>query len=84
MNRYKREEVNLLAINSRFYGSGLNLENTTDIIMFHKFDSEVEKQVIGRAQRMGREKALKVWYLLYDNEIHNGDVAINDETPVET
>lgn len=71
IDQYKNGNLNVLLINSRNYGSGLNLENTSDIILFHKFDSEIEKQVIGRAHRYGRSHPLNVWYLLYENEITN-------------
>lgn len=69
LQRYKQGSVDVLMINTRFYGSGLNLENTTDVMMFHKFDTEIEKQVIGRAHRMGRTDPLRVWYFLHENEI---------------
>lgn len=69
VDAYKHGDIQVLLINSTHYGSGMNLENTTDMIMFHKFDSEIEKQVIGRAQRYGRTNPLNVWYLLYDNEM---------------
>lgn len=69
MERYKNGSVNVLLVNTRQYGSGLNLENTTDMILFHKFDTEIEKQVIGRAQRFGRKQQLNVHYLLYENEM---------------
>jgi SNF2 family DNA or RNA helicase len=65
---YKEGDVDFLLINPKYYGCGINMENTTDIIMLHKFDSEIERQVIGRAQRHGRTQSLKVWYLLYENE----------------
>lgn len=68
MNMYRNNDVNVLLVNPKNYGCGVNMEGTTDIIMLHKFDSEIEKQVIGRAQRVGRDKELRVWYLLYDNE----------------
>ena len=58
----------VLLVNTKAYGSGLNLENTTDVIMFHKFDSQIEKQVIGRAQRPGRTSSLNIWYLLHEHE----------------
>jgi SNF2 family DNA or RNA helicase len=60
-----------LLLNARSAASGLNLENTTDVIMFHKFDTEIEKQIVGRAQRYGRTCPLRVWYLMYDNEMSN-------------
>ena len=68
VNRYKNGSVNVLLVNSSHYGSGLNLENTTDIVMFHKFDTEIDKQVVGRADRLGRTSPLRIWYLVYENE----------------
>lgn len=69
VERYKKGKTNALLINPRQYGSGLCLEATTDMIMFHKFDTEIEKQVVGRAQRYGRKEPLHLHYLLYTNEI---------------
>lgn len=69
LNRYKGDALDLLLVNTRSYGIGLNLENTTDIIMFHKFDTQLETQVIGRAQRPGRKTSLEVHYLVHQNEI---------------
>lgn len=74
IDKYKSGDVDVLLVNTRHYGSGLNLENTTDIVMCHKFDSEIEKQVIGRAQRLGRTVPLNIWYFLYDNEIQAGSI----------
>jgi SNF2 family DNA or RNA helicase len=72
MHSYKNtSDLSCLFINARNFGSGLNLENTTDIIMFHKLDSEIEKQVVGRAQRYGRNQSLNIWYLLHENEYDN-------------
>jgi SNF2 family DNA or RNA helicase len=68
IDKYKNGNVNVLLVNTRYYGSGFNMENTSDIIMFHKFDTQIEKQVIGRAQRFGRTEPLNVWYVLYENE----------------
>ena len=63
------DEINILLINSNFFGSGLNLEKTTDIIIYHKVDSNMRNQIIGRAQRLGRKNSLKVWSLSHDNEL---------------
>jgi hypothetical protein len=65
---FRDADLDVLLCNARNYGSGLNFPNTTDIIMLHKFDTDLEQQVIGRAQRMGRTQPLRVWYLLHDNE----------------
>lgn len=72
MEKYKNGDVKVLLVNTTSYGSGLNLENTTDMILFHKFDTEIEKQVIGRAHRFGRRQPLNVHYLLYENEMPSG------------
>lgn len=69
VRRYKSNETDVLLVNTRNYGVGMNLENTTDIIMFHKFDTQLDAQVIGRAHRMGRTMPLNVYYLLHENEI---------------
>lgn len=71
LKEYKEGDLDILLVNIHNYGSGLNLENTTDIIMFHKFDANIEEQVIGRAQRFGRENSLNIYYLLNQNEISN-------------
>lgn len=70
LNKYRNEDTNVLLINSKAFGSGINLENTTDIVMFHSFFEDIEKQVIGRAQRPGRSSSLKVWYLWNTNEVN--------------
>jgi hypothetical protein len=65
---YRDGDLDVLLVNTSNYGSGLNFENTTDVVMLHKFDTDIEHQVLGRAQRCGRTAPLKVWYLLHDNE----------------
>lgn len=69
IDAYKNGSTRVLLVNACHFGSGLNLENTTDIIMFHKFNNDIEKQVIGRAQRYGRTAPLRIWYLLHENEM---------------
>lgn len=62
---------NILLLNSNFFGCGLNLQCTTDIIFLHKTDENLEKQIIGRAQRPGRTSKLNIWYLFHKNELLN-------------
>lgn len=66
---YTNSDLNILLLNAKFYGSGLNLINTDYIILFHKMNIDLENQVVGRAQRIGREKKLYVWNFLHHNEI---------------
>lgn len=68
INAYKNGEARVLMTNSSLYGCGMNLQNTTDIVLLHKTKVSMKEQVIGRAQRPGRTTQLKVWELLYGNE----------------
>lgn len=69
--KFKKGDLDVLLVNVKNYGSGLNMENTTDIIMMHKIDNAMRKQVIGRAQRFGRTTSLNVWTMLYENEMND-------------
>ena len=40
----------------------------SDIIIYHEMTTELQTQIIGRSQRMGRTKQLNVYYLIHDNE----------------
>ena len=68
VDKYKSGEIQYLLLNANYFGSGLNLENTTDIILFHRMNPALKIQVEGRAQRPGRTSQLKIWELLYENE----------------
>ena len=50
--------------------SGLNLQTATDLIFAHKIiDPNIETQVIGRGQRLGRTTTLKVHFMFYQMRI---------------
>jgi hypothetical protein len=65
---YRYGDTKILLSNSTLFGCGMNFENATDILFVHKMDKDMEKQVIGRAQRMGRKTVLNIIYLEYENE----------------
>lgn len=69
VEKYKNGDAQILIADSTMYGCGMNFENTTDIILIHKINSEMEKQVIGRAQRPGRKSVLQIHRLLHQNEL---------------
>ena len=75
VNEYKFGNAKILLSNSKLFGCGMNFENSTDIIFVHKMDKDMENQVIGRAQRMGRKTKLNIIYLEYENE----SIYINDK-----
>jgi SNF2 family DNA or RNA helicase len=68
IDRFKNNDINVLLLNTEYFGTGLNLQFATDIILYHRFVPEFEEQIIGRAQRMGRTTKLNVYYLMYENE----------------
>jgi len=69
INEFTTGNFRVLLLNSRHVGSGLNIVSATDVFLFHKMNSEMEKQIIGRAYRMGRTAPLNVYHLLHNNEI---------------
>jgi len=71
IDKFNKREVKVLLLNAQYYGSGLNLQMASDIIIYHEMNKELETQIIGRAQRIGRTEPLNVYYLLHENEKHN-------------
>jgi hypothetical protein len=79
----------VLIINSMKHCSGLNLQTATDLIFAHKIiDSNIETQVIGRGQRLGRTTTLNVHFLMYANEyefmVRNNTIREIDDTDSDT
>ena len=50
----------VIFFNTKNNCSGINLEMTTDIILYHTMDPNVKKQIIARADRIGRINNLNV------------------------
>ena len=68
IEQFSNNELKVLLLNAKHCGSGLNLQMTTDIIIYHKMDHELEQQIIGRGQRLGRTSTLNIHYLYYEHE----------------
>lgn len=76
VNNYKLpnnnpESIQVLLLNAEYCASGINLENTSDIVIYHSMNDAKTKQIIGRGQRPGRSSVLNVWKLCYENELTN-------------
>jgi SNF2 family DNA or RNA helicase len=69
INEFSSGNFRVLLLNSKHVGSGLNIVSATDVFLFHKMNSEMEKQIIGRAYRMGRKETLHVHHLLHNSEV---------------
>ena len=63
------DRIDVLVLNAKHFGSGLNLENTTDIFLYHNMGGPMTNQVLGRAQRPGRTSPLRITRFCYENEI---------------
>ena len=68
LDDFHKGKINVIMLNAKHFGAGVNLQCATDIILYHRFSKEIEEQIIGRGQRMGRDGTLNVYYLIHDNE----------------
>jgi len=68
ITEFKEGKFDILYLNSQFNAAGIELTECTDIIFLNRMHESIEKQVIGRGQRMGRKTSLNVHYISYDNE----------------
>lgn len=70
----------ILLVNAASYCAGLNLQFVTHIVYFHKMNNiQIEEQIAGRGQRIGRTSTLKIIYLKYLSE----DQPPEEEQPPE-
>jgi hypothetical protein len=64
IDMFKDGKVPVIFLNSNIECAGLNLQETTDIILYHKMNTDIESQILGRANRIGRKISLNVHHLL--------------------
>ena len=65
---FEKGEKRVLFLPTQTAGAGLNLVTATHVVMLHAMTPEEEKQVVGRAYRLGRTMPLKVVRLLHEGE----------------
>ena len=65
INKFKTGKIQVIFLNSKFNGSGLNLQEATDVIIYHKMGDDLLQQVLGRPNRIGRTEPLQVHHLIY-------------------
>lgn len=71
--QFQSGEIRVLCMNARHVGAGINLEAATHIVLYHRMNVELEKQVIGRAVRFERSAELRVVHLVHEQEtVSNG------------
>lgn len=64
INDYKNGNNNVIFLNSTTDSAGINLQETTDIILYHEMNSSNKSQIISRAERIGRTEELNIHQLL--------------------
>lgn len=64
LDYFKSGKIKVLFLNSNTSAAGINLQETTDIILYHKMSLNNENQIIGRANRIGRNIDLNVHHLV--------------------
>ena len=67
LNQFKTGDLNIILLNTKHAGSGIDISFATDIIIYHNM-GEDKIQAIGRGQRVGRTNSLTVHNLLYAHE----------------
>lgn len=60
---FKENDLDVLFINSLDSGAGINLQEATDLILFHPLSDPLLTQIRGRAYRIGRTLPLNIHYL---------------------
>lgn len=65
--------VQCLLLNSRFAGAGLNITAASHVVLFHAMSHEEEKQILGRAHRLGRVGELHFIKLLHQGEMAHSE-----------
>jgi hypothetical protein len=69
LDEFRKGVLNILYLPAYESGSGLNLIEVTDMILYHKMPNGIEDQVIGRCQRFGRTTPLNIWKIYFENEV---------------
>ena len=64
MQNYKTKSTQVIFINSSIDCAGINLQETTDIILYHNMATTTKNQIVARAERVGRNLPLHVHQLV--------------------
>lgn len=69
LESFRRGDTRVLLLNSMAAGAGMNITEATHVILLHAMNHEEEKQILGRAYRMGRKGPLHLIRLLHPDEV---------------
>lgn len=69
LEKFEAGDVRVLLLNSNHAGAGLNIVSATYVVLWHAMTKEEEKQILGRAYRMGRKTPLHFIKLVHPDEV---------------
>lgn len=69
LKSFQAGEIRCLFLNSVHAGAGLTITAATHVVLLHSMQLEEEKQILGRAYRLGRKEALNVYKLVHPDEM---------------
>jgi SNF2 family DNA or RNA helicase len=68
LRQFEKGEIQVLLMNSMHAGVGMDLKSATHVVLMHLMKTEEERQIIGRAIRLGRTEQLNLVRLLHEGE----------------
>jgi SNF2 family DNA or RNA helicase len=68
LKQFEKGEIQILLMNSTQAGAGMDLKSATHIVLMHMMRKEEERQIVGRAMRLGRTEPLNLVRLLHEDE----------------
>lgn len=69
LESFRKGDTRVLLLNSLMAGAGMNITEATHVVLLHAMNHEEEKQILGRAYRMGRKGPLHLIRLLHPDEV---------------
>jgi SNF2 family DNA or RNA helicase len=69
LDSFRKGDTRVLLLNSMAAGAGMNITEATHVILLHAMNHEEEKQILGRAYRVGRKGPLHLIRLLHPDEV---------------
>jgi SNF2 family DNA or RNA helicase len=68
LKQFEKGDIQVLLMNSMHAGVGMDLKSATHVVLMHLMKTEEERQIIGRAIRLGRNEQLNLVRLLHEGE----------------
>jgi len=86
LKKFKNYKIDVLLMNMKFSGSGINLQMSDNIYVMNMIDDNTETQVIGRVNRISKVDNFEINYFFNDDEYKSYNKeksSIVDKSPKE-